>query len=189
MTVQIHLTIHQDNSDLRIDFPFDTRKDDIDQVVAELVETCKLTDDEANELKGIIKTQIATTINSSQQQINPPTSNTNSIPNTSQQTAPIPQNTNQSQNQSIDFGTSSTFAPIESVPQQQQFSNSFFNSDSDDEDVRDDPDYQSLLSQQIEELRMIEQRHQNEQKELIAKLQRGTAGPPSPATCDDLIIF
>ena len=186
MTVQIHLTIHQDNSDLRIDFPFDTLKDDINQVVAELVETCKLTDEESQELKSIIKTQIASTMNTSQQ-INTQSSNTSSLSNIPQQAAQMQQSSNQSQNQSLDFGTSSSFAPLDQAPQQ-QFGNSFFNSDSDDEDVRDDPEYQSLLNQQREELRMIEQRHQSEQKDLIVKIQRGTAAP-TPATCDDLIIF
>ena len=184
MTVNIHLTIHQENSNLRIDFPFDTTKDDINQVVLELVETCKLTEEESKELKDIIKKQIAQTLGS-QTQITSQNTSTNSL-SSIQQSNQSSQNTTSQPSQNMDFANSSGFAPIE--PNQQSTFASFLNSESDDEDVRDDQEYQSLLMQQREELRLVEERHQNEQKELITRLQRGTP-PNSPAACDDLIIF
>ncbi|EAX97625.1 hypothetical protein TVAG_382490 [Trichomonas vaginalis G3] len=56
--VTIHLTIHRDNVDLKIDFPFDTRTDNIDEIVSELAKECSLSDPEREEVKNLIQTQI-----------------------------------------------------------------------------------------------------------------------------------
>lgn len=59
--VQIHLTIHQADDDLHVDFPFDTETDDINEVVAELVTECKLTANETSALTQMIQEQIEKT--------------------------------------------------------------------------------------------------------------------------------
>lgn len=56
--IQIHLTIHQEGEDVRIDFPFDIHNDSINQVVAELNEQCNFTPEEIIDLKQMIEAQI-----------------------------------------------------------------------------------------------------------------------------------
>lgn len=57
--VEIHLTIHNDEGDIQVDFPFDTRTDDINEVVAELAKECNLQLEEQKEVKSLIQMQIA----------------------------------------------------------------------------------------------------------------------------------
>ena len=178
--VQIHLTIHQEGADLKIDFPFNTQTDDINQVVAELVETCKLTQDESVELKQMIQKQIANTLGSAQSSATSSQKGlqrVNSPPNGIIQPTPAPQ-------QNSDFSTLSNFVPVDNPIQNSQFS------DSDDADVANDPEYKALLNQQRNELMTVERRHEAERKDLIAKLQRGASFPTQqPAACNDLIMF
>ncbi|EAY17301.1 hypothetical protein TVAG_266640 [Trichomonas vaginalis G3] len=147
--VQINLTIHaeQDDDDLRILFPFDTQKDNIDQVVKELVNEINLTDEEGVELKAVIENQLKQALGTGSQS-------------------------------SSAIKSSSGVAPV-------QPSNL---DESDDADVLNDREYQALLSQQAKQLADIELRHSQEQKELIAKLQRGTP-VTSSQNPDDLIFF
>lgn len=63
--VQIHLTIHQSDEDLHVDFPFDTETDSIQEVVAELVTECKLTENETAALTQLIQEQINKTAGTS----------------------------------------------------------------------------------------------------------------------------
>ena len=56
--VQVHLIIHQPNENLRIDFPFDTIHDNIDNVVSELIETLGLTESDKGTIKNLIEQQI-----------------------------------------------------------------------------------------------------------------------------------
>jgi len=137
--VQIHLTIHQDGEDIRVDFDFDTEKDNIDDVVGELVNTCNLTQEDSIELKQMI-----------QQQINKKT-----------------------QSHTV---TNSPFEPL-SV---------FEDLNESDSDVRDDPEYRSLLNSQKSELEALEAQHMKEQEELSNKLQKEQSQSHST---DDLIIF
>ncbi|OHT01498.1 hypothetical protein TRFO_31640 [Tritrichomonas foetus] len=58
--VQVHLVVHQQNEDLKIDFSFDKINDDIDSVVSELIETLGMTESD----KGMIKASIEAQINS-----------------------------------------------------------------------------------------------------------------------------
>lgn len=145
--VNINLTIHADEDDLRISFPFDTQKDNVDEIVKELVNEIGLTDEEGAELKVVIENQLAQSLGST-------TASNSAIKSSSG--IPQPQTPN------LD--------------------------ESDDADVQNDREYQALLNQQRRQLAEIEMRHSNEQKELIAKLQRGTP-VNAPQTCDDLIIF
>ncbi|OHT16138.1 hypothetical protein TRFO_13468 [Tritrichomonas foetus] len=59
--VQIHLTVHQENDDIHIDFDFDTKNDDLDGVVNELIKTLGLSQAEAKEIKGMVVEQIEKT--------------------------------------------------------------------------------------------------------------------------------
>lgn len=142
--VSINLTIHQDNSDYRVFFPFDTLNDDVDEVVGELVKTCNLTDEEGQEIKQMIEEQLRQAMG----QLPPPALTRDSV------------------------------SPL----------NTQINYDSDDEDVANDPEYKVLIAQQKRTLADIEARHQQEQKDLIARIQRGDH-PQIPQVCDDLIIF
>lgn len=151
--VQIHLTIHQDGGDLKIDFDFDTANDDINQIVKELVETCDLSPDESEELKQIIQIQVARATNVQQQ---PATS------------TPPP----------ASHMSNGSFAPIDTG----------MDDLSDDQDVLDDPEYKALLEEQERELKNMEQRHQNEQKDLMYKITRDSPSSPSPYA-DDLLIW
>lgn len=70
--VQVHLVIHQQNEDLKIEFEFNKKEDDIDTVVSELIETLGMTESDKEMIKGLIE-----------QQINPPqkpNSNTHTDP-------------------------------------------------------------------------------------------------------------
>lgn len=142
--VQINLTIHQDQEDVRVSFPFNTQSDDVDEVVKALINEIGLTDEEGVELKQVIESQLAFSRQSS---------SSSKISN-------------------------SGITPIIVNPLDE----------SDDADVANDREYQSLLEEQRKQLEEIERRHVQEQKELIEKLQRGT---PLGATqnVDDLIIF
>ena len=55
-------------------------------------------------------------------------------------------------------------------------------SDSEDESIINDPEYQALLKKQKEELQKLEEKHQAERMDL-------TANAPQPSTTEDLIIF
>lgn len=59
--VQMHITVHRVGEDINIDFPFDTETDNIDQVVGELIENLNLTSEESDEIKAIIRDQVAKT--------------------------------------------------------------------------------------------------------------------------------
>lgn len=58
--VTVHLVIHQQEEDLHIDFPFNKLEDDIDTVVAELIETLGMTEADKPRVKGMIEAQINT---------------------------------------------------------------------------------------------------------------------------------
>lgn len=57
--VEINLTIHRDNEDIKIGFPFDTENDDIAQVVSELAQNVGLSPAEEVEVKNSIRNQIS----------------------------------------------------------------------------------------------------------------------------------
>ncbi|OHT10974.1 hypothetical protein TRFO_19557 [Tritrichomonas foetus] len=66
--IQIHLTIHQQDDDLRVDFPFDKVNDDVDQIVIELIQTLNMNDSDRDTIKNMIEAEInrGSTSNSSQ---------------------------------------------------------------------------------------------------------------------------
>lgn len=142
--VHINLVIHTEEDDVHISFNFDTQKDNVDQIVKELITEIGLTPDEGIELKRAIENQLK-----------------------------------------VALGTGSLSSDFDSIAKSRQ--NSFID-ESDDADVQNDREYQALLEQQRRQLSELEIRQTNEQKELIAKLQRGSP-INTPQTCDDLIIF
>ena len=161
--IQVHLTVHQDTEDIHIDFQFDPENDSIDQVVNELKTNLNLTEEEFNEIKVVIQQQIDKTTNNAsqniQQQRNPQQSQFEPIQSTLE---PIPPTVEPVQ---------STFEPL---PESDLID------DSSDDDFINDPEYQSLLQKQKEEIRMLEEKHRREQLQLTQGQSSGT---------DDLIVF
>lgn len=56
--VQVHLVVHQQNEDLKIDFNFNKLNDDIDSIVTELIETLGMTEEDRGTIKSLIEQQI-----------------------------------------------------------------------------------------------------------------------------------
>lgn len=56
--VPIHIVVHQQNDDLKIDFDFNKKDDNIDTVVSELIETLGMTESDKENIKALIEQQI-----------------------------------------------------------------------------------------------------------------------------------
>jgi hypothetical protein len=57
-TVQIHLVLHEQNEELSVDFPFNRFTDDMDHVVADLVETLGMAEREHLQIRALIEAQV-----------------------------------------------------------------------------------------------------------------------------------
>lgn len=156
--VQIHLNFQQDADQVHVDFQFDTEKDDLDSVVNDLISTIGIGPEQIPVVKAKISEQIRNAIRNAQENYkdHPPSANISvpSSPNTNSQTE---SSSNQSQ-----------------VQQQ--------NTNDENPEILNDPEYVQLLKQQQQELKEMEARHISEQQSLALKLSTGTAD-------DDLLIF
>ncbi|KAH0786216.1 hypothetical protein GPJ56_009893 [Histomonas meleagridis] len=56
--VKVHLSINHENETLSVDFPFSKKFDDIDSVVADLIETLSISDIDPNAIKSMIEAQV-----------------------------------------------------------------------------------------------------------------------------------
>ena len=56
--VQVHLVIHHENEDLKIEFEFNKLEDNIDTVVSELIQTLGMTESDKEMIKSLIEQQI-----------------------------------------------------------------------------------------------------------------------------------
>ena len=56
--VKVHLSINHENETLSVDFPFIKEFDDIDTVVADLIETLSISDIDSNAIKAMIEAQV-----------------------------------------------------------------------------------------------------------------------------------